>query len=469
MFDRDSALPAYPRRMLCLATTAMFFSQIAVAIGSFYIGVSVGKWTILTSYGLYLLAFALSVHAERRRMIPSRTGIVMLFGLFMTVILGSALVTAIYEPSTALLRNICYLLAFGVVPFLLGAAQDRRTLEMLMSTAFYSGLAVALITLAPTSWTYDAAGYGRPIFLGADALRLLLGLVLGIATLAGFYYAITARGKALRVVTLACSAVMFLSLYFSVMRMAYYLAFLLLMFMPVHLMLCKRISVRQTILFVGIAVGLHLLCTNILIGISFMLGILGTEGVSPDAYYGLLSRSHLRELDWNAIVQQFSLGQLPLIKGQSAIGLTDMFDSYPNDSTVIRVRLYLEAMMMFFAAPILGIGASNFHSFSSQGPFSFPHSTLLHVAAELGSVGLLLFVPLLALSMWRMLPYTLLLAPYIFFFVLDQTHGSYFTSWGSYFFMGVATSLMCSTRHEYSHADQADFQLLRPCWENRKL
>jgi len=455
--------------MLCLATAAMFFSQIAVSIGSFYIGVEVGKWTILTSYAFYLLAFALSVNVERRRMVPSSSGMAMLFGLFVTIIISSALVTAVNEPSTELLRNVCYLLAFGVVPFLLGAAQDKRTLEILMSTAFYSGIAVALITLAPSSWTYDAAGYGRPIFLGADVLRLLLGLVLGIATLAGFYYTITARNKTLRAITLACSAVMFLSLYFSVMRMAYFLAFLLLMLMPIHLMLYKKISAWQAILFVGIAVCLHFLCTNILVSVSFMLEMLGMEGISPDAYYDLLSRSHLRDLDWNAIVQQFSSAHLPLIKGQSAIGLTDMFDSYPNDSTVIRVRLYLEAMMMFFAAPMLGMGASTFHNFSSQGPFSFPHSTLLHVAAELGTVGLLLFVLLLALCAWRLLPYTLLLAPYLFFFVLDQTHGSYFSSWGSYFFIGVATSLMCAKRQMPTHTEQEDFHLLRPSWKRRTL
>ena len=483
--------------MLYLASVAMFFSQVTVAIISHYIGIGVGKWSILSSYGIYLLAFLLCVHAAGRRMLPAHNAIVLLFGLFSAIVLGSSLVTLITAPSAALLRNVCYLLAFAVVPFLLGAAQDRRSLEVLMSTVFYAGTAVALTTLLPSSWTYDSSSYGRPIFLGADFLRLILGPVLGIATLTGFYYAVTARSKTLCAVTLACATVGVVSLYFSVMRMGYYLAVLLLMLMPLHLVLCKRISFGRALVFMGIAICLHLFCKNIFVIIAQWYSLIdwlhrvlaellslisigdGTwDGAkardrwatSPDAYYGMLTRSHLGDLNWDAIAQQFSRDHLPLIPGQSAIGLTSMFDAYPNDSTVIRVRLYLEAIMMFFAAPVLGMGASTFQQFSFQGPFSFPHSTLLHVAAELGAVGVLVLMLSLATCAWRLLPYTLLLAPYLFFIAIDQTHGSYFSSWGGYFFMGVAASMVPARLRTGigTDADRGDFRLLVPSWKRPK-
>lgn len=466
MLARDLALSTKARSMLYLASAAMFFSQIAVAIFSHYAGVGVGKLSILSSCGIYLLAFLLCVHAAGRHMLPARNAIVILFGLFVVIVLGSSLMTLITAPSAALLRNACYLLAFAVVPFLLGAAQDKRSLEMLMSTVFYAGTAVALTTLLPSSWTYDPSSYGRPIFLSADFLRLTLGLILGIATLTGFYYAMTARGKTLCVVTLACSVLGGVSLNFSVMRMAYYMTILLLLLMPLHLLVCKRISVRRALFFMGIAIGLHLFCKNIYvnIGLWFSLTDLAT---SPDAYYRMLTQSHISDLNWDAIAQQLSRAHLPLVPGQSAIGLTSMFDAYPNDSIVIRVRLYLEAMMMFFAHPVLGMGASTFQQFSFQGPFSFPHSTLLHVAAELGTVGVLVLISLLAVCAWRLLPHTLLLAPYLFFIAIDQTHGSYFSSWGSYFFMGVAAALVRARLRNSAglDTDWGDFRLLKPSWK----
>jgi len=450
-----------------LASATLFFSQITVLTVSYYIGLGVGKWSILISYGIYLSSFALCICVAGRRMMPRRTGIVALFSLFATIVFISSLFTLIFNPSTALIRNVSYALTFGVVPFLIGSAQDKRTLEVLLSIIFYAGTLVALITIAPTSWAYDPS-YGRPIFLGADFLRLLLGSLLAITTLTGFYYAVTAQGKTLCAVTLACSALCFVSLYFNVMRMAYYLASLLLILMPLHLLVLKRISIWRSFAFVGVAIGMHLFCKKVFFFIGLASSLLSAlsgsslDGWTPDTYYDMLSRSHVQDLDWQAIFERFSKNSLPLTQGLSAIGLNGMFDLYPNDSTVIRVRLYLEAMMMFFALPLTGVGASMFQQFSFQGPFSFPHSSLLHVAAELGVAGLLVFVVLIAVCAWRLLPHALLLSPFLFFIAIDQTHGSYFTSWGSYFFMGVAASLARVDRGHSLRIDTRHFQLLIP-------
>jgi hypothetical protein len=412
------------------------------------------------------------LQAEGRRLVPSWNGVVVLFGLFVGIVFISSLITLVSMPSDALIRNVCYMLAFGVIPFLLGATQDKRTLEVLMSAVFCIGTVVALITIVPSSWTYDPAVYGRPIFLGADFVRLLLGPVLGISTPVGFYYAVTARGKAMCLVTLAGSALCFLSLYFSVMRMAYYLAFMLLMLIPVHLLVTRHIPVWRALLFVGIAMGLHLFCNNILDIFGQLLELNNSalpDAALPDAYYDMLNRSHLGELNWDAIAQQFSRDRLPLALGQSAIGLNEMFDAYPNDSTVIRARLYLEGIIVFFANPMFGSGASTFQNFSFQGPFSFPHSSILHVGAELGSIGLMVFVLLLIICGWRLLPHTLLIAPYLFFIAIDQTHGSYFSSWGTYFFMGVAASLIRNGSHNANSKDCGDFRLVPLTWKRSKL
>jgi O-antigen ligase len=458
MLNCNLGLTNEPRRTLYVASAALFLTQITLHIASYYVGIRVSKWTILSSYGIYLLAFLIWARKERLSTVPSRSAVVLLFSLFMTIVICSSLVTLLTAPSNTLFRNSSYLLAFAVAPFLLGAAQDRRSLEVLMSTMFYVGTGIALVTLMPSSWTYDPAGYGRPIFLGADFLRLLLGPILSITALTGFYYSATSRTKSLSFFTLGCTMLSSMALYFNVMRGAYYLGVLLLALLPLHLLMVGRISLKRAFLFVGIAISIHLFCKNVFFLGHLVLG-LATAPISPDAYYGILIQSRLGDLAWKQIIQQFSPDNLPLILGQSAIGLTSMFDAFPNDSVVIRVRLYLEAMMMFFAAPAFGMGASTFQNYSFHGPFSFPHSTLLHVAAELGLVGLLVLALLLAACFWLLLPYTLLLACYLVFVVIDQTHGSYFTSWGSYFFMGVAAAY---AQAQYRTPCATDLRLLAP-------
>ena len=79
------------------------------------------------------------------------------------------------------------------------------------------------------------------------------------------------------------------------------------------------------------------------------------------------------------------------------------------ESSNIRLQLWSVSGKIFADHPWFGVGLWNFpkymHRYLPPGAdldFVVPHNTYLEVAVELGSVGLLLFVALLALSLWNL-------------------------------------------------------------------
>lgn len=79
------------------------------------------------------------------------------------------------------------------------------------------------------------------------------------------------------------------------------------------------------------------------------------------------------------------------------------------ESSNIRLQLWSVSVEIFADHPWFGVGLWNFpkymHRYLPPGAdldFVVPHNTYLEVAVELGSVGLLLFVALLALSLWNL-------------------------------------------------------------------
>ncbi len=79
------------------------------------------------------------------------------------------------------------------------------------------------------------------------------------------------------------------------------------------------------------------------------------------------------------------------------------------ESSNIRLQLWSVSVKIFADHPWFGVGLWNFpkymHRYLPPGvdlDFVVPHNTYLEVAVELGSVGLLLFVALLALSLWNL-------------------------------------------------------------------
>ncbi len=114
---------------------------------------------------------------------------------------------------------------------------------------------------------------------------------------------------------------------------------------------------------------------------------------------------------------------------------------------------YRSAWEMFLAKPLTGVGANSYGFYSCTGPGWYPHSTMLHVLAELGVLGGLLYFSLL----WMVVRVPIrrcmstvdvslkanmgwLLAYIVLQITTSQFFGSYFISTGLYFVMGLAAS-----------------------------
>lgn len=127
-----------------------------------------------------------------------------------------------------------------------------------------------------------------------------------------------------------------------------------------------------------------------------------------------------------------------------------------GDSISVRELLYIESVAMFRENPLLGVGPAKFGQFScwaSAG--SYPHSTLLHILAELGLLGGALFFAALVLASRALLRYQSqsrdvghaqpsigALALLCVFFLADQFYGNYFMATGSWLMLGLAASVL---------------------------
>lgn len=124
------------------------------------------------------------------------------------------------------------------------------------------------------------------------------------------------------------------------------------------------------------------------------------------------------------------------------------------DSVAIRWVLYQEAMAQFMQAPLMGNGAGLFGERSCLGTGGFPHSTVLQAFSELGLVGGMALVTLLATAvtaLFRLLAREknlagnthlfLTLAFLAMYLIADQIYGNYFMASGTYFALGVIAAL----------------------------
>ncbi len=141
-----------------------------------------------------------------------------------------------------------------------------------------------------------------------------------------------------------------------------------------------------------------------------------------------------------------------------------------GDSISVRELLYREALAMFMAEPLIGVGAAKFGHYSCWvSSNSYPHSTILHVFSELGLLGGGLFVTLLTLALITLLRLTVgansthiaqtttePLALFCVFFLADQFYGNYFMATGTWFMIGVAASgSNCPTRLRHNGKELA--------------
>ena len=123
-----------------------------------------------------------------------------------------------------------------------------------------------------------------------------------------------------------------------------------------------------------------------------------------------------------------------------------------NDTIAERLLLFQAALHMFLAHPLAGVGVGRFALESGlSAAWTTPHSTLFHVASELGVAGAVPFVFLnlvllrLAFRARRGEAMTSVAgAAWFYFLIYDQISANYLTSLRFYLFAGllVSTSLV---------------------------
>lgn len=130
-----------------------------------------------------------------------------------------------------------------------------------------------------------------------------------------------------------------------------------------------------------------------------------------------------------------------------------------GNSPATRIHYYAIAVKLFLDAPLLGIGAGNYgyQYCGSSEDFVSPHSSLLQVLAELGLLGgasYLLLVGMTLLGLISILKHGsekqrgmawMLAAIWLFFFLLDQMSGNYFTSFQFFAATGLVSGLVAAS------------------------
>jgi hypothetical protein len=126
-----------------------------------------------------------------------------------------------------------------------------------------------------------------------------------------------------------------------------------------------------------------------------------------------------------------------------------------KDSITDRWVHYQTALAIFFVKPIMGGGANHYGDWACTGPGSFPHSTILQVLAELGLIGGIIYLLLLA-KIFQVIYrhfrkknasdlkviYAWLVSYTVFQVMIGQIYGNYFLSAGLYFVIGIASRLL---------------------------
>lgn len=166
------------------------------------------------------------------------------------------------------------------------------------------------------------------------------------------------------------------------------------------------------------------------------------------------------------IVPKARLGHFDnLLETQNALATLEQPDRLVDDTVSIRMELYREAIDIFLSKPVTGSGTGRFglesSYFGRSFPLTTPHSTILHVLAELGIFGALPFIilNLMLLSIaWRVVraqlsDSTMRLAcvvavAWIYIVIYDQISANYFSSLRYYLFSALLISLYLASRDE---------------------
>jgi O-antigen ligase len=147
---------------------------------------------------------------------------------------------------------------------------------------------------------------------------------------------------------------------------------------------------------------------------------------------------------------------------RSALPGAQLVPDYPdravNNTITIRRECYREAVEIFLSKPVTGTGTGRYglesHCFGESSALTTPHSTVLHILAELGVSGAVPFIVLNFMLLgiaWRVVrvqsgdPISglacVVAAVWFYILIYDQISANYLTSFRYYLFSGLLISL----------------------------
>ena len=439
--QQSIVVPTKLDRSAIYLALVLLFGLLCLQALLYFIGIA---WERRFTVLLYCVASAwlavLIARQARQWWVPSRLDLVVLFFWFYVAI------SIFYrrEIRDDIPKHLLYAPFMAVLPYICGRLIRICWLHRLMQAIVVLGLTVTILViidrfyLAPSNTNFFLRW---PIF-GYDHGRLLVGALLAVALPSACFFCLTAarHGKHTwrigYLVSPACVILLTATLV-SILARGWLVAGLF--------------GALVVLVFSRTAAGFRRLFWIPLIAATVLISHL--TFLKYDPHYEHFAHTKYAETgfkyDFSQTNREMTVGTR-ILPGDSCRALRG------GDSVSIRELLYIESVAMFRESPLFGVGAANFGQFScwaSAG--SYPHSTLLHILAELGLLGGALFFAALVLASGALLRYPSqtrdvehaqpsigALALLCVFFLADQFYGNYFMATGSWLMLGLAASVL---------------------------
>ena len=447
--------PAY------LAFLILFGLLLAFALVSFF----KTEWSPVITVSVYMVALAGVVFLawQRRNSLSRPNRFDLLLALFIIIIIIS---TVIHGPVSNLIRRPIHYLPFLVIaPYLCGRLMSRADIELFAYLVKFVGLGILPILvwdnyISPTPigrHTYFEVDHAALLIANLLAFTLLSVATRGVDNSAWRTLSPTWR-SAIRysAMGLLVGFIVWVSARGWVIAILF--GFIALLLASIHIRDFRRVFSKQLVFVLAMVMSV---VTVIKLTHENDIYTKGAQSLVNELWLAKgssrLNRGESLPVEnWlNAgLSQPAPTGNSKQIKPAETL-TPDSCQILEEgmDSIKIRAVLYREAIEQFVQFPIGGRGAGLFGAGSCIGIGGYPHSTILQALAELGLIGGL---PLIALYMMGVfylfkvmtrgdrsdkVSTLFLLSCLIMLVVTDQIYGSYFMASGTYFLLGVTSSV----------------------------
>jgi O-antigen ligase len=332
------------------------------------------------------------------------------------------------DPSAAYYAKLLPFLV--LLPYCLGRLMQRRDRALFERSLPWLGILLLLLCVLDYWWAPDnEVVHSRWRFFGIDHSPLLIATLLSVATLASAHFVLHRdygrREKAAPWIVISIFSMALVLISARGALIACSIVLILLMFLMHHIPWRRRVAL--------------FCCFTLSVGAAFYV----LPKPQSDFYARMTYSDEFPFLSSKLPEHAELIAKIKINPKCKAIveGV---------NSVAIRRLLYAEAIELSVQNPLSGVGATRFGNYSCGGPGTYPHNTILQSFAELGMLGGIVLLALLAVSFSIALRVyfsdmggggAIWIALLVFFSLADQIYGNYFMSSGSFFLFGVAASL----------------------------